>query len=353
LQFLYLESLIAPLFAGFYVGAYGLVSNFAEPSEKAFRFARMDAVAVLSAIFANAVSSTTFRALGNYGIYAISSACAMTSFAYIVFFVREQPKGSNPEKLLQEEKKTNPSRKESLKSHLNYGMLKPAIGLYKVVFRRRPNSLRPLLIVMLLNMMIYYATLTDMYMMYPFMSYKYDVSYDEFALFNAIGSIVNLFSLAVMMPLLVNLFKMHETIVLSLVTFIGGLALAMSAFAEAVVPGMLITYGLAYVRWCCYPIGRSILTKMVEPEEVGNLYAVISLIMTTIGMVANPIYRGLYDATLETLPSSFLLLSSGFFLLSSLISLVLFTQRRKMEMVPRKMNGKEEEKKKNTFITEL
>ena len=43
------------LYAGFYVGAYGLVANFSAPAQRAQRFARMDAISLLAFTFSVAV----------------------------------------------------------------------------------------------------------------------------------------------------------------------------------------------------------------------------------------------------------------------------------------------------------
>ncbi len=69
---------------------------------------------------------------------------------------------------------------------------------------------------------------------------------------------------------------------------------------------------------------------MVEPDEVGKIYAVLSLLVTATAMGASAIYRILYDATLDSFPSAYLLLSAGLYFTSGVISLALFTQRRNL-----------------------
>ena len=53
---MYFECFAQSFFAGFYVGAYGLVANFSAPARRAQRFARMDAVSLLAITFSVAVS---------------------------------------------------------------------------------------------------------------------------------------------------------------------------------------------------------------------------------------------------------------------------------------------------------
>ena len=56
IEFMYFECFAQSLYAGFYVGAYGLVANFSRPSQRAQRFARMDAISLLAFTISVAVS---------------------------------------------------------------------------------------------------------------------------------------------------------------------------------------------------------------------------------------------------------------------------------------------------------
>ena len=55
---MYFECFAQSLYAGFYVGAYGLVANFSAPAQRAQRFARMDAISLLAFTFSVAVSDS-------------------------------------------------------------------------------------------------------------------------------------------------------------------------------------------------------------------------------------------------------------------------------------------------------
>ncbi len=222
-----MEPIVQSLFAGFYVGAYGLVSNFAKPSEKAFRFARMDSVSVVSSIIAVSLSAKLFSLLSYYGVYAINTASACLSILYLVFVAKETPDGRK--RKLSDTAAADPDPKPEtdqpkgggVRGILREGLIQPGIDLYKTVLKPRANNRRFLLIVMLVNMLIYYATLSDILMMYPFMKLKYDVSYEEFSLFNTVCGLIHLFALAGLMPLMIYVLEMHETLILAIVAIVG------------------------------------------------------------------------------------------------------------------------------------
>ena len=348
LEFLYIESIAQSLFAGYYVGAYGLISNHAKPSETAFRFARMDSISILSQTIAMSMSAKIYEWLSYYGLLAINSSMGAISMVYIVFVTKETPEGNITRRSRKSSDAKTPERK-SLAAYATESLVQPAKDLYRTVLKPRPNHRRSLLVIMLISMLMYYATLTDIPMLYPFMKLKYDVTYEEFSLFNTVCGLIHLLSLSLLTPAMLYILKMPEILILATVSLVGAMALSASAFVQTAIPGMMLTYAVANVRYCSYPTGRSLLTKMVEPEEVGKIYAILSLLITATGMVATLLYRLLYDATLDIFPSAFLLLSAVLYFCSAIISLFLFTQRSRLEdessQSQKNMNEKQESTK--------
>jgi len=58
-------------------------------------------------------------------------------------------------------------------------------------------------------------------------------------------------------------------------------------------------------------VNKSILSKLVAQEEVGNLFAFVGVVDSVSPLILVPIYNILYKATFETLPGTFYLLSAG------------------------------------------
>ena len=69
------------------------------------------------------------------------------------------------------------------------------------------------------------------------------------------------------MPTLIYALKLHEGLAMFVVASVGALSLTVSAYAKNIIPAMMIFYGLASIRYALYPIGRALLTKMVEPSK--------------------------------------------------------------------------------------
>ncbi len=66
------------------------------------------------------------------------------------------------------------------------------------------------------------------------------------------------------------------------------------------------------------------------PYQVGTVFTVIALFAATVPLASNPAFRELYDATIETYPSAFLLLGAAIGLALAAANFFVFTQRRKL-----------------------
>ena len=68
---------------------------------------------------------------------------------------------------------------------------------------------------------------------------------------------------------------------------------------------------------------RSVLSKMVESEEVGRVFSVLSLLAAVSTSLVSAAFMKLYNQTLATLPGAYLLLASGLAVVTIPINLVM------------------------------
>ena len=204
----------------------------------------------------------TFQAIGYYGIYAVNSTCGVLSVLYLLLVCKENPDGKPFEP-----KTLDDDDGGFLRTYVWNGLIQPVIDLFQTMNRRRPHGMRVVLCVMLLNMVFYYSTIQEIYILYQFCKLKYDVTYTEYSVMNTFGNFVNFCSLAFLVPTLIYGLKLHEGLAMFVVASVGALSLTVAAYAKNIIPAMMIPYGLASIRYALYPIGRALLTKMVEPSK--------------------------------------------------------------------------------------
>ena len=68
---------------------------------------------------------------------------------------------------------------------------------------------------------------------------------------------------------------------------------------------------------------RSVLSKVVESEEVGRVFSVLSLLAAVSTSLVSAAFMKLYNQTLATLPGAYLLLASGLALVTIPVNLVM------------------------------
>ena len=66
-----------------------------------------------------------------------------------------------------------------------------------------------------------------------------------------------------------------------------------------------------YWLYILHTWGRSVLSKVVDPEEVGRVFSVLSLLAAVSTSLVSAAFMKLYNQTLATLPGAYLLLASG------------------------------------------
>ena len=66
------------------------------------------------------------------------------------------------------------------------------------------------------------------------------------------------------------------------------------------------------------------------PDETGKIYSALAFLAALAPLVSNPSFRFLYDATIDTFPSAFLLLEAAVVTLLVYLNFFVYTQRGKM-----------------------
>ena len=86
-------------------------------------------------------------------------------------------------------------------------------------------------------------------------------------------------------------------------------------------------HAITIIYECKYGLFRSVLSRCVEEQENGKVFSALALLFQFIPLLANPAFRKLYNATLETFPGAEIVMSACAFYITVLISLYLYTQR--------------------------
>ena len=91
-----------------------------------------------------------------------------------------------------------------------------------------------------------------------------------------------------------------------------------------------LAHGLCILTFCKFGLVRALMSKCIQPQETGKMFSVLGILSQFVLLVANPIYRTLYNATLSTFPAAEIVLTGSLLLLSGFVNFYLYSQRRRM-----------------------
>ena len=105
--------------------------------------------------------------------------------------------------------------------------------------------------------------------------------------------------------------------------------------------------GIGIFSFCKYGIARSLLSKCVEPQETGKIFSVVAIVSASVLLLANPIYRKIYNWSLPFFPGAVMVVSACTLGFSAMLNFYLYTQRHRLIITRTDLEDKEED---NTMI---
>lgn len=67
------------------------------------------------------------------------------------------------------------------------------------------------------------------------------------------------------------------------------------------------------------PMLRTLMSKLVPPEEMGKLFALIVPLEILTSIAVSPIYTIVYNSTIDVLPSAYNFLTAGFTVMAMVV----------------------------------
>ncbi|XP_053967215.1 uncharacterized protein LOC128868765 [Anastrepha ludens] len=281
-----------------------LVSDVSDEVGKARRMFLVDGALGIGTLAGNLISSYILSATGTIGVFGIAAGLDLVALLYLLIFVGESVKLKH-------------ERKESkVREFFKFDLIK---DLVKSCVRRRPHFDRGVIWCIIFTLVsTTFVTQGETNVFYLFLRNKFNVTLQDFTTFNAAAIVIKMVGCAIVLVLLRVLFKVPITVVSML-----GLA---GCFLDSA------TRALAQQFWEMYlaalmgfmgginsPMLQAVLAGLVDATEIGKIYAVISSLQTLSPLLSAPVYTGIYNASLETYPGAFFVLSSGIYLICFLL----------------------------------
>ena len=328
LEFFYIDTI--PAFFGglvvYYLGQYGYGASVTEPEERAHRIARLDGTEYVATMIGTLLSPVISKHIGYFGNYGLNGALALTAVVYLKFVVEEPVKRK-------EEKDDSSQTDSKLSRFLFTFFVTPLIDMKVLISRKRSNLLMFLIFLQLIIYCVYiFALNSNMSLMYLYMLIKFDgFTSTDFAYFSVTLNVCSIICLIVIMPIVSGKLNVSDSLLLTFISVAETLGYVLSPFTSNLTLFYLCQI-LSTIGNCKFPIGRSLLSKYCDPEEVGKMFSIQSILISLAFMISNPIVRQLYNKTIENFPGAFLLLNASVLLLAGCGNLFIYSKRKHVEV---------------------
>ena len=233
------------------------------------------------------------------------------ALVWVIFFVHEPM--------------TQPERKPE-KTLANI-VLRPMRDTVATLVKVRPHGLRRLLWLQLLVFASYLFFYEEVTMIYLY-GRKVFPGFDgaDYAAFLTMQRVVGFVTLLFVVPFLSLKLRWHESTILMWISFFTALSNLLSAFAPTFLL-FFLAQALSSGNIAQFATSRSLMTKHLDEDEFGKLFAFMSLLQAVVKIGSNPAFHQLYSHTLETFPAAFLLLVASCGTFEAFANLFLYSQK--------------------------
>ena len=141
---------------------------------------------------------------------------------------------------------------------------------------------------------------------YLYLRRRLDWDIYDYTKFSLTWGIVGMLAQYTLIPLLSEKLKLRDSTIIMM--DFGGCFIHMVVLAVATHTWMVyLSAFIACLESCSYTIIRCMISKAVEPDEVGKVLSFVGALQAFIPIVSAPIFGTIYRNTLETLPQTYLI----------------------------------------------
>lgn len=300
------------------MAVYSYITDITSVSERTFRLGIVTAILTLTRPIGLALSGIMMRRLGYYGVFVTACVCYLIGFIYITLRLKEKTK----KKVVESD---DPTPLLALFS------LQDVVATMNVAIRTREGSKRlQIILIMFAYMFIVGPVLGEAQMTYWFTRYKFKFSEIDYSMFLTYSVLVGITGSFITIYLFSKRWKMKDSII--------GVIACASRIAASIVYAMAPTrtiYFLGPILDMLSAAGatslRSIITKLVDADEIGKASSLISISEALVPVIYSPVYSKVYLTTLSTFAGAFYLISAALAVPATVIFIIIYALRKSSE----------------------
>ncbi|XP_023327444.1 solute carrier family 46 member 3 isoform X2 [Eurytemora carolleeae] len=302
---------VSSLFGGYVcllVGVFSYLSDVTTIRERTSRLAALDFCFFGGVPAGTFASGYVFKYFGYYGIFGSVAVCQVISALYVTFFIEET-------RIYQDNDITGIGERTPL-AIINFHHVR---DVFQTTFRKRQYKFRRVIIILITCMLFNVTVFSDGNIFYLYTRKLFQWTEQEFTKFQTLVICFSAVASLIVMPLLSYILKVHDAMIGILATMSKISSLVVIAFATS---GTVLFFGacLGCISSLSGIVIRSMLSKCVQPSELGKIYSLLASFEAAVPLFASPLFTAVYNSTIDTFPgATFLVLASIF-----IVSLMLF-----------------------------
>lgn len=291
-----------------FMGVFTYISDVTTVKMRTLRIGVLNLSLTIGISFGIALSGILYQKLGFYGIYSICSTMYLMGILYGFFYLKDVKK--NDKQAVCEDNKfiEKPSFSTNVKKFFDLVHIKNA---FCITFKRGNDNRRLRILLMMLVLMIIMGPMTgEMSVMYLSTRIRFNWDEVDYSMFSTFTMIIGFIGTSISLWIFSHKLKMDDALIATMAC----ISKVIGSFVFAFAPNKYIFY-LGSVVEIIHGAGsiatRSIFTKLVTPDELGQVSAVVGVFEAFVPMIYVPMYSAFYKATMKTFPGAYFLLGGG------------------------------------------
>ena len=295
----------------FFLACSAYLSDVSTKEERTTRFAFLDGLWPFAFYLGNYLAGlvkSQFGFVWNFGLGTLVSGLNVLYIALVV-------KDSRSIRDVQSNEGQEPSKK-GFKALFHLSNFKDGV---KILLKKRPNSGRMMLILAMTMLQLnIFVSARRSSAMYLYFRKKFKIQMADYASFFSTFGFTGSILVFIGTPYLTQRCK-DSTIIFAkfLCSIIFDLMMAYVANMTQLYYGIVI----AGFSFGASSINKSLLSKLVDPLDVGKLFAINGAIQALVPFLSSPTFAFIYKRTVASMPHAFLLFSIGLWTIMSFMSM--------------------------------
>ncbi|XP_032519811.2 probable peptidoglycan muropeptide transporter SLC46 [Danaus plexippus] len=280
-------------FTAMFTGSFCYVSDISAREKRSLRMTIVEASVSAGSVTGAILSSYLLRAVGSVYLLVICTGLSAIAYLFTNVFLKESLVGAV---------------QGGISSVLDFKLIKEML---RTCFKRRPNHGRAqILLLTIANSLSVFILFGNMSLQYMYTRQKLHWAIKQYTLYSAVHTTVSFFGSFFGVMIVQKLFKVTD-LTFSTIAYVSDTIEYVIITFATVSWQMYAAAGISLFRGLSSPLIRSLLTKILPPEDIAKVFALMCAIEGISPLISPALYNSLYAYTISTFPGAIYMLSTG------------------------------------------